>query len=87
MYVYIIFQDVFNTADPLPPDQLVQLYHNYLEEIEEENHKRKLEDEEYEKRKQKLVRYQFISRTFLVYLLVDTVLLKVLDSRFHSMDI
>lgn len=53
-------QDIFNTADPLPPDQLVQLYYNYLEEIEEENHKRKLEDEEYEKKKQKLVRIKDI---------------------------
>ena len=48
-------QDVFNTADPLPSEQTIQIYHNYLEEIEEDNHKRKLEDEEYEKRKQKLV--------------------------------
>ena len=49
------YQDVFNTADPLPSEQLIQIYYNYLEEIEEDNNKRKLEDEEYEKRRQKLV--------------------------------
>ena len=55
LFYYFQTQDVFNTADPLPSEQTIQIYHNYLEEIEEDNHKRKLEDEEYEKRKQKLV--------------------------------
>eukprot|EP00111_Clytia_hemisphaerica_P006047 TCONS_00017497-protein len=49
-----LMNDVFNTADPLPAQQLLQLYNNYLEEIEEENYKRKQEDEEYEKKRQKL---------------------------------
>lgn len=51
---------MFALPDIASPKQLLELYDKYLEEIEEDNNKRKIEDEEYEKRKQKLVRTLFV---------------------------
>lgn len=44
------------SSEILSDEQLVELYNKYMDEIEEDNNKRKVEDEEYEKRRQKLVR-------------------------------
>lgn len=55
LFLFQFLKDVFSMPEILTSEKLIELYNTYLDEIEEENNKRKQEDEEYEKRKQKLV--------------------------------